>query len=133
MKRLHYSERVDKIMGFSLYRHRTLRTLFDCHSSEWDHTSMDKKLMLLELLMDNDYPMQNWISDYKDFFTLDLIGKGYVVDALPRSLVIMYKSASSDLRFKIFKSFVRCQELHQDIPQLNDLEISLQTARQMYG
>ena len=43
----HYQEIVDEIFG-SLYRHRTLRTLFDPNSSEWSDTTIEKKLEILK-------------------------------------------------------------------------------------
>lgn len=41
---MHYQEKLDKIFGKgSLWKHRTLRTLFDPNSSEYNQTTMDKK------------------------------------------------------------------------------------------
>ena len=48
----HYQEIVDEIFG-SLYRHRTLRTLFDPNSSEWSDTTIEKKLEILKTILDS--------------------------------------------------------------------------------
>ena len=38
----HYQEIVDEVFG-SYYPHRTLRTLFDLHSSEWNETTVEEE------------------------------------------------------------------------------------------
>jgi hypothetical protein len=46
---MHYQEKLDSIFGKgSLWRHRTLRTVFDPFSSEYDNTSIDEKLEILK-------------------------------------------------------------------------------------
>ena len=47
----HYQEIVDEIFG-SLYKHRTLRTLFDPNSSEWNETTIEKKLEILKKILE---------------------------------------------------------------------------------
>jgi hypothetical protein len=133
MAQLHYTERVDQLMGFALYRHRTLRTLFDCHSAEWDHTDMQRKQLLLELLIDSNYPLCSWLHDYKNYYTEELANKRDVASSIPYSLVQLYKAASPDVRHKLFKALVRCYEINKAIPQLNDIELTMQTAKEMYG
>ena len=36
-----------------LYQHRTLRTIFDQGSYEWDQTSLDEKIIILKVIVDN--------------------------------------------------------------------------------
>lgn len=46
---MHYQQKIDKIFGKgSLWKHRTLRTLFDPNSSEYNQTTMEKKLEILQ-------------------------------------------------------------------------------------
>lgn len=46
----HNQDIVDEVLG-SMYRHRTLSTLFDSGSSEWKETTIDKKLEILKKLL----------------------------------------------------------------------------------
>lgn len=46
----HYQDIVDEVFG-SMYKHRTLRTLFDPNSSEWDETTVEKKLEILKKII----------------------------------------------------------------------------------
>ena len=47
---MNYQQQLDKIFGKgSLWKHRTLRTVFDPFSSEYDNTTIDKKLEILKL------------------------------------------------------------------------------------
>ena len=48
----HYQEIVDEIFG-SYYQHRTLRTLFDPYSHEWNDTTIEKKLIILKKILDS--------------------------------------------------------------------------------
>lgn len=130
---MHYTSRLDKIMGFSNYRHRTLRTVFDCYSSEWDHTSMEKKLMLLEIIIDSNYALEDWIADYKTYYSEELMHMKYVIASLPDALVALYKSASPQLKQKLFSALVKCAEIYNPTQKVSDIEISLEIAREMYG
>ena len=48
----HYQEIVDEIFG-SQYKHRTLRTIFDPNSSEWNDTTIEKKLKILKKILES--------------------------------------------------------------------------------
>jgi hypothetical protein len=133
MPNMHYTTRMDQIMGFSLYRHRTLRTLFDCHSTEWELTSMDKKLLILELLIDSSYSLNLWISDYKEYFEEDLVGKKHVTQSLGNSLRLLYKNASPDLKSKMYKAIVPHTTSDIEYSLLNDLVASMLAAKHLYG
>lgn len=45
---MHLHERMDRIFKAPMWKHRTLRTIFDPFSSEWKETSMDKKVQILK-------------------------------------------------------------------------------------
>lgn len=63
---LDYEFRIDKIFGIELYKHRTLRTLFDPYSTEWGKTTMDEKLKILKRIVDGGEELNILIEDYKD-------------------------------------------------------------------
>lgn len=63
-----YSERVDKIFGIDLYKHRTLRTIFDPYSSEWEETTIEKKLEILKTIIESGEDLVRIIREYKIFY-----------------------------------------------------------------
>ena len=66
---MHYQQKVDKIFGKgSLWKHRTLRTLFDPYSSEYTATTMDKKIEILKTILENNISLSELITEYKDFY-----------------------------------------------------------------
>ncbi len=132
MNKAHYQNRMDKIMGFT-YKHRTLRTLFDCYSHEWDETDINKKLMLLELLIDSGFALCEWIEGYKNYYEVELSNKKYVTNSINDSLVKLYQHASQDLRFKVFNGIVPKTLVTEAYPILNDLQVTMVIAKRMYG
>jgi hypothetical protein len=62
-----YEARMDKIfVQGHLWNHRTLRTVFDPGSSEWDHTSMDEKIKILKKIIKSGEDLEELIFDYKE-------------------------------------------------------------------
>jgi len=85
----HYQDIVDEVFG-SIYRHRTLRTLFDPNSSEWNDTTIDKKLEILRKLLDSGkISLDEIIIGYKHFYQTELTNKGHVVNSLQDGLVAL--------------------------------------------
>ena len=85
----HYQDIVDEVFG-SMYRHRTLRTLFDPNSSEWDETTIDKKLEILKkLLHSNKATLDKILNGYKHFYRHELANKGHVLNSLQDGLTIL--------------------------------------------
>lgn len=85
----HYQDIVDEVFG-SMYRHRTLRTLFDPSSSEWDDTTIDKKLEILKTLLgSNKATLDEILNSYKHFYQHELSNKGHVVNSLQDGLAIL--------------------------------------------
>lgn len=85
----HYQDIVDEVFG-SMYRHRTLRTLFDPNSSEWDETTIDKKLEVLKKLLDgNKITLDEILNGYKHFYQHELANKGHVINSLQDGLSIL--------------------------------------------
>lgn len=85
----HYQDIVDEVFG-SMYRHRTLRTLFDPNSSEWGDTTIDNKLEILKKLLDsNKMTLDEILNGYKHFYLNELANKGHVLSSLQDSLAIL--------------------------------------------
>ena len=89
----HYQDIVDSVFG-STYKHRTLRTLFDPGSSEWDETTIERKLQILKMLLDSDKITLNEIlRGYKHFYKNELKGKGHVIDSLEDGLALLLENS----------------------------------------
>lgn len=88
---MHYQQKIDKIFGKgSLWKHRTLRTLFDPNSSEYNQTTMDMKLEILKTIIDNKMDLTELIDDYKKFYKEE--NKIHVVDIADEGLEILMKN-----------------------------------------
>lgn len=88
---MHYQQKLDKIFGKgSLWKHRTLRTLFDPNSSEYNQTTMDKKLEILNAIRENKIDLNELIDEYKEFYTEE--NKIHVVDVADEGLEILLKA-----------------------------------------
>lgn len=88
---MHDQEKIDKIFGKgSLWKHRTLRTLFDPNSSEYNQTSMDKKLEILQTIKDNDIDLTELLDYYKEFYIEE--NKVHVADVADEGLEILIKN-----------------------------------------
>lgn len=87
---MHYQQKIDKIFGNgSLWKHRTLRTLFDPNSSEYNQTTMEKKLEILQTIKDNNIDLSELLNDYKEFYTEE--NKIHVVDVADEGLEKLLK------------------------------------------
>ena len=85
----HYQEIVDEVFG-SMYKHRTLRTLFDPGSTEWDETTIEKKIEILKRLLETSgISLEKILSGYKHFYLKELANKGHVVNTLQDGLAIL--------------------------------------------
>lgn len=61
-----YEKRMDKIFsGGAVWKHRTLRTIFDPFSSEWDNTDYVTKIEILNKIITSGENLDLLISDYK--------------------------------------------------------------------
>ena len=89
----HYQEVVDEVFG-SLYKHRTLRTLFDPNSSEWNETTIEKKLEILDKILKSDkITFQQLILGYKYFYSTELENKKHVLDSLEDGILILLENS----------------------------------------
>ena len=63
----YYEARMDLIFAKGdLWKHRTLRTVFDPSSSEWGNTTMQQKVAILKKIVENGENLYGLIDDYKD-------------------------------------------------------------------
>jgi hypothetical protein len=89
----HYQEAIDKIFGKN-FKHRTLRTLFDCNSEEWNETSISEKLEILRTIKKSEeISLEDLILGYKIFYTAELANKSHVLKSLNKSLEILLNVA----------------------------------------
>ena len=87
---MHYQQKLDNIFGKgSLWKHRTLRTLFDPNSSEYNQTRMDKKLEILNTIRENKIDLNELLDEYKEFYKEE--NKIHVVDVADEGLEILLK------------------------------------------
>lgn len=76
------------------YKHRTLRTVFDCYSEEWKETTIDEKLRILRTLLDRkEITLEFLTSGYKRYYLKELCNKAHVVKSLEKSLEILLENA----------------------------------------
>lgn len=87
---MHYQDKIDKIFNKgSFWMHRTLRTLFDPYSSEYNETNIDKKVEILKTIIENKMDLNKLLNDYKEFYTEE--NKIHVVDIADEGLEILMK------------------------------------------
>jgi hypothetical protein len=88
---MHYQKKIDKIFGKgSIWQHRTLRTLFDPYSCEYNETTMDRKLEILKTIRENEIDLNELLNDYKEFYTEE--NKIHVVDVAHEGLEILLRA-----------------------------------------
>ena len=92
---MHYQQKLDEIFGKgSLWKHRTLRTLFDPLSSEYNQTTMEKKIAILRTIRENGINLTELLYDYKEFYTEE--NKIHVVDVADEGLEILLRNEKSE-------------------------------------
>lgn len=88
---MHYQEKIDKIFAKGdLWKHRTLRTLFDPNSSEYNHTTMERKLEIIKTIRENNIDLKELIEEYKEFYREE--NKFHVVDLANDGLDILLQN-----------------------------------------
>ena len=87
---MHLHERMDKIFNNgSMWPHRSLRTVFDPYSSEWNETKMDKKIAILKKIVESGENLEFVIEEYKEYYTVDCKKPHVAKDALKGVVAIM--------------------------------------------
>lgn len=77
---MHLHERLDKIFNNgNLWKHRTLRTVFDPYSAEWNETNIETKINILRKIIADGENLEFVIAEYKHFYKKEL-NKSHVSD-----------------------------------------------------
>lgn len=85
----HYQDIVDEIFGRN-FQHRTLRTIFDPFSSEWEQTSIERKIEILRIILNSEkISLSTLVSSYKYYYSTEIKNKKHVLDSLEDSLIIL--------------------------------------------
>lgn len=64
----HYQQLIDQIFAKGdLWKHRTLRTLFDPHASEYSKTTPEQKAKIMSKILTSDIPFEILVDQYKTF------------------------------------------------------------------
>lgn len=88
---MHYQKKLDKIFSNgNLWKHKTLRTLFDPNSSEYNETSMEKKLEILQKIRDNKIDLNQLLDEYKEFYINE--NKAHVAEIADEGYKILLKN-----------------------------------------
>ncbi len=89
-----YSEKIDKIFGASNYQHRTLRTIFDPYSSEWNDTTMEQKVEILKKIINSEESIDKIIMGYQLYYKME--NKNHVADTAYTGLLPIITYLLSD-------------------------------------
>ncbi len=88
----HYQEIVDEIFGRN-FKHRTLRTIFDPLSYEWSETNINKKIEILQIILNSQkITLAQLIQGYKDYYTEELENKKHVISSIEDSLIFIIQN-----------------------------------------
>ncbi len=102
MHKLHYHYRADVLFGKNgSWSHRTLRTFFDPLSAEWRETTRERKLEVLEKLIESTYPLVDWLKDYEHYYLHESVGRAYVVQEIDSALAYYAVHATGKLAQEI--------------------------------
>lgn len=95
------------IKKFNYSGRKTLRTVLDYLSHEWNDTLLNQKSNILTELITEKNPLTYFLEQYINFYAKELYNKEYVILAIPKSLEIIY-SKSEDEEFKtlLFNQYV---------------------------
>ncbi len=64
---MHYQEKLDAIFAKgNIWKHRTLRTVFDIYSSEYEDTSVEEKLEILRTIQSSGLELDSLLLQYKN-------------------------------------------------------------------
>lgn len=84
----HYQKLVDEIFAKGdLWKHRTLRTVFDSNSTEYSKTSPEQKAKIMSKILTADFPFEILVDQYKQFYRE--LGKPYVAKDFEKGLLAL--------------------------------------------
>lgn len=92
MEFLHYQQYLDKLFcKGNLWKHRTFRTVLDCGSTEWNQTSIEKKIEFIKKIEDDlfsEYNFNTIVNEYRIYYLEQK--KQAVVDNLKETLDLLF-------------------------------------------
>ena len=92
---MHLHFKLDEIFGKgSLWKHRTLRTVFDKNASEWHHTTMDEKLDIIYTALDSGkLTFEEMKDSYIDYYLNKVHNKEHVIDSLDDTIELLVRKS----------------------------------------
>jgi hypothetical protein len=85
MKHLH--ERMDDLFAQgNPWQHRTLRTLFDPASAEWEMTAVEEKARILKTIKESGERIERIAIEYRQFYSKEL-GRPDIADDFEKGLL----------------------------------------------
>ncbi|MFT4645063.1 MAG: hypothetical protein ACI8ZX_001474 [Planctomycetota bacterium] len=95
------------IKKFNYSGRKTLRTVLDYLSHEWNDTLLEQKSDILSDLITENYSLTYFLEQYINFYAKELYNKEYVILAIPKSLEIIYsKSTDEDFQNLLIKQYL---------------------------
>ena len=92
---MNYQQKLDDIFGNGkLWKHRTMRTVFDPYSAEYNQTSIKKKLEIVKIITSNNIEITDLIREYKTFYRKE--NKQNVIDSLEEGILILFSNLLSE-------------------------------------
>lgn len=120
---IHYQEKIDQIFK-RVHQHRTLRTLFDCLSHEWESTSFNEKETLLLKLLQSDKSIEFYIEGFQYFYRNEIANKAYAANYVPQSLRLLVLNVKDEtLRKALHKIYINFGEIENR--ELDSLDFTL--------
>ena len=65
---MHLHERMDTLFNASPWKHRTLRTIFDPFSAEWNDTGLEEKVTILRTILLSGERLEGILFQYKQYY-----------------------------------------------------------------
>lgn len=89
MVNMTYQEIIDETDGIEK-KHRTLRTVFDKQSNEWNDTSIEQKAELLQKVLNTGkIGLRELVNQYRSYYQEELNNKSYVLTSIDESLKLV--------------------------------------------
>lgn len=83
----YYEARMDRIFKVDPYEHRSLRTVFDRWSNEWNNTTYKQKLNILTRILEAGENLDLLIIEYKERYLEQ--NRSYVAKTVEESLAVL--------------------------------------------
>ena len=128
---MEYEQRMDKLFSPSgkPWAHRTLRTVFDKYSAEWNRTTIEGKGKIILILIKNRVDLHQLISEFQKRYREN--GMEYVAEDIIFGLVEILASWSE--KYKNQKSTDICMHLRKTMISITDPKIPFKKLELAYA